>query len=253
MRIERASQVIQRLLGRAHPLATAHQRAGDQVAVAVQVLGGAVHYQIKSPPQRLEGERRGEGVVDDGDQPSGTRKRGGRRQVHHAHQRVGHRLDVEGARPRPQRALPGRRIVAGHEGVLDSQAGQIMRDQIVSAAVETVLGEQVIAGAQRGEERRAHRRHAAGGSQRRFRAFQRGELSVQRVVRRRIGEARVADVVIPARSRLLEGAGLVDGHRHRAFRARARLSGVDQQGVGFHGRATYLTPPSQNRFSPRAL
>ena len=65
--IERATQVVERPLHFADPRRGSHHRAGDDVAMAIQVLGRAVQDQIEPMSQRPEGERRREGVVDDRD------------------------------------------------------------------------------------------------------------------------------------------------------------------------------------------
>jgi len=160
---------------------------------------------------------------------------GGRGKVGDPHQRIGHRLQIEEPGARRHRLPPGGGVVSGDEGDLDAQAGQVARHQIVRPSVEAVLREHVVARLEIREEGRADGRHPAGGGERGFRPFQGRELRVQHVVGGRVREAGVADVVVSASFRLLEGARLIDRHRHRAAVARAGLSGVDQQGIGPHG------------------
>src|SRR5262249_12971856 len=98
-------------------------------------------------------------------------------------------------------------------------------------AVQAALGQQMIAGRQHREERRADRRHAARGDQRGLGSLEVGELGVQRQVVRRVVEAQIAHVVVTLLAPVLEGGRLEDRHLHRAVDARPRLSGVHQLGL----------------------
>ena len=85
--------------------------AADQVAVAAQVLGGAVDHQVDAPVDRLLAVGRGEGVVDDGQRACRAADVGERAQVHDVEQRVGRRLDPDHAGVGANRGaalLPGR-------------------------------------------------------------------------------------------------------------------------------------------------
>ena len=252
MGIERATQMIERPLHFADPRRGSHHRAGDHVAMAIQVLGRAVQDQIEPMSQRPEGERRREGVVDDRDQVALPGERSGGGKIGDAQQRVGDRLDIEHARLRRDGGAPGCGIVSGNERHRDSEPRQIVHEQVVRAPVEAVLRNDVIASAEHGEERRAHRRHATGRRQRRFCLLQRCQLGVERFVRGRVREAGVADVVVAPRLRLLERARLVDRHRHRAAVARPRLTGMDQQGIRTHGRMIYRAARGSEQMQSRS-
>ena len=73
------------------------------------------------------------------------------------------------------------------------------------SAVERLVGEEVVARFQHAEERRRDGGHAARRDERRLGPFQRGDLGVKGDMVRRVGEPRVADVVVATVVRRLEG------------------------------------------------
>ena len=111
--------------------------------------------------------------------PCALAKRDDACEVGHLEQRVRHRLDVDGLRVRPQLRLPRGRIVRVDEVVGDAEVREVVRDEIVRAAVQAALRQQVIAGRQHREQRGRDRGHAAGGDQRGLGTFERGELGVR--------------------------------------------------------------------------
>ena len=75
-------------------------RARQQVAVAADRLGGAVHHDVGAERERLLADRRGEGVVDASSAPCACASPRPRRDVDHAQVGIGGRLDVEQPRAR---------------------------------------------------------------------------------------------------------------------------------------------------------
>ena len=61
---ERSAEVVQFVPHLLHQFDTAHDGTGDDVVVAVQVLGGAVQREVVAVLGRTEIHRAGEGVVD---------------------------------------------------------------------------------------------------------------------------------------------------------------------------------------------
>src|SRR5256885_13005686 len=96
---------------------------------------------------------------------------------------------------------------------------------------------------QQREQRRGDRRHAAGGDQRRLRAFQRRELGVQRELARGVVGTQVAHVVVAALTAVLISRGLEDRHLDRPGDARQRLAGLyrsEERRVGEEGRSRWV-------------
>ena len=168
-----------RLPNRRHGL---HERpaAGDGppevVAVAVQVLGGAVHDQVDAQLQRPQVHGGREGGVEDREDAPPAAGRGHRRHVDHAQRGIGGGLEVERA------GVPGRRghgpgeALEGDGAHLDAEAGQDVAREPGGLAVDGVAEQQRVPGAQDGEVGRGDGRHAAREAEGRLGALQRGDL-----------------------------------------------------------------------------
>src|SRR3954466_7212455 len=140
MRIERSSQVIERVFHRLDPAGASGYGACDQIAMPVEVLRRAVEDEVEAQRDRPETERRGEGVVDEGDQvvrPGEARRS---LEVADVEERVRQRLHVDRPRVRAQVLLPGRDRVAVDEGGLDSQPDEVAGEEVVGAAIERLVG-----------------------------------------------------------------------------------------------------------------
>src|SRR5262249_61123994 len=114
---------------------------------------------------RAEEDRGREGGVDDREEAvlAGEARGGG--EIADAAERVGDRLDVKDARRRLEARRPAGWILQVDEVVADPEAREVARQEIVGAAVDAVLHEDVVAGAEEGEERRADRGHSARGDE----------------------------------------------------------------------------------------
>ncbi len=126
-------------------LFTPRDRAADDVGVPVEILRRAVQAQIEPGIDRPEVHRRGEGVVDQRDQPVPAREAHDALQVRDLQHRVRHGLHIDRLRVRPELRFPRGRVVRIDEIELDAELREVARDQIVGAAIQRVLGDQMIA------------------------------------------------------------------------------------------------------------
>ncbi len=230
MRIERPAQVIQLALDRAHEVLAPDHGAADDVGMAVEVLRAAVQAQVEAALERAEVHRAREGVVDDGDEPAPPAEAHDLLEVRESEQGIAQTLHVEGLGVGPQGRRPGPRLAAVDEGAGDPEGRQVLGDQVVRAAVEAVLHDEVIAGRQQRQQRRRDRGHAAGRDESGLAAFDGGELLMKSEMIGRVVEPDVLHVVIVRRTRVLERGGLEDRQADGALDQGAGLSGVDEGG-----------------------
>src|SRR5260370_29923653 len=99
-------------------------RAGDDVRMSVEVLGGAVERKIKAQSDRAEVQRRCESIVDHRNQPMVLRKSEYCLEVPHLQQWIGDGFDVKSPRVRSNVATPLRGVVEVNEGELDPGEGK---------------------------------------------------------------------------------------------------------------------------------
>src|SRR6266478_956908 len=121
---------------------TADTRAAYYVRVPVQVLRATVQRNIEAPLGGSEVDRARERVVDERDQPVFFRERGGCFEVAHLQRRVRHCFDIDRFCVRSQLAFPGIGIVTVDEIELEPEASEVLCKKVMSAAVQTVLGQQ---------------------------------------------------------------------------------------------------------------
>src|SRR5690606_37315249 len=127
--------------------------------------------------------------------------------------------------------LGARRIEERH---LDAERGEILDEQALGAAVHAALREDVSAAGRERQQRRRHRRHAAGEHERVLSSLERGELVREDAMVWEVAEARIAYVVI-ARARVLLEHGRTKDREHRgALDAGSLLTSVQQLCVGAH-------------------
>ena len=141
--------------------------------------------------------------------------------------------------------LRGLQLLPGIQAVADISSGLYVRgggpDQtaillkhVRRAAVDHVLHQQVIPGAQEGEERRRDGRHAAPGDQSVLGALKRGDPPMQHGVVRAVREPQVTHVVVLL-AVVLEVRGLEHRSRDRAERPGRKRPLVDGAGVEARG------------------
>ena len=141
-------------------------RAGEQVAVAADRLGGAVDDEIGAERERPLPDRRGERVVDDQPGPMAVRELGRPRHVDDAEQGVGGRLDVEEPRRAGECALPPRRLARIHERVRPADALASPAQELERAAVGLGERDDVLTALDVREEQGRDRGHARGEEER---------------------------------------------------------------------------------------
>ena len=213
-------------------LTAADDAAGDDVGVAVQVLGAAVHLHIETVLQRAEVHRRGKGVVDDGHQSVATRELDDRLQIGHLQQRIGHRLHVESPGRLRQLLCPGLGPVAGDKVAADPQLGHVFGGKAVSSTVQAVLGQEVVARLQESEQCRGDRRHARARHHGVLAAGNRGQLVVQGQVVGTVVEAEVADLVVRGFSPTAGIGGALENRQDDgALHLLLRIAGVNELGL----------------------
>ena len=143
-------------------------------------------------------------------------------------QGITHRFDVDRFCVGAQLLIPGLWIVRIHEVICHSERVQILRDEIVRAAVEAILNEQVVSCREHRQQRGRNCRHAAGGDQRRICVLRSREFFVQRLVVRCVVQTDVFQTVIVRFVGVFKIRRLKNRHAHGALNARLRLTRVDQ-------------------------
>ncbi len=138
------------------------------------------------------------------------RDAGDRRDVRHAHHRVGRRLEVHQPGFRPQRIAYLLRVRGVHEREGDAEPLEHVREHAVRAAVQVLLAHDVVAGREALEDRldrgQAARERGAVAP-----ALQRRDVRFQRLARRvlhtrvLVSAPRLAERVLHVRRRLVDG------------------------------------------------
>ena len=228
MRIDAAAEDLHRGARGRDPLARPGERAADQVAVAGQALGEAVHHEVGPERERPLQVRARERVVDDHDQAA--RVGGGRdqRQVDDLERGIGRALDDQHAAALAGDAVDAGQLGERHEPRADPEARQRVGQQAHGPAVERGAAEHLVARLHQREHRARHRRHARGQRERRLRLLERGQPLLE-VAHGRVRVARVEEELLVAAeiaAQLVgrgegEGGGLRDrcGERPRAHGA----------------------------------
>ena len=149
-------------------------------------------------------------------------------EVRDLQQRIGHRLDIDGAGLRAQLRLPGFGPLCVDEIGGQPQAREFAGNQIVRAAVQAALREQVVSGSQQRQQRPGDRRHAAGRDQRGLGTLERRHLRVQRQLARGVVVAQVTHVIVAAFAAVGVGCRLEDRHLHGTGDPRQRFTRVHE-------------------------
>jgi hypothetical protein len=203
--------------------------AADAVAVAVEVLGGAVGHQVGAELDRTLNVGARERVVDDepGVVVVGEIRRGA--QVGDPHDRVGRRLDEQHPRRRLHRPLDLVELRRVHVGERQVVAREDLVEEPERAAVGVVRHDDVVAGLQhRGN--RADGRHARREGEARLAGFDGREVAFERHARR-ILRAAVLVALVLAELFLHVGRRLVDRSDDGAGGGVGFLAGVEADGA----------------------
>ena len=113
----------------------AHQRAGGEIAVAAEILGGAVHDDIGAQRQRLLVHRRGEGVVDRDQGAMGMGAIGDGADVEQRQRRVGRCFEQDQSRAVVEQRLHAIDLFRRQEMGGYAQQGQLHAQQFQGAAI----------------------------------------------------------------------------------------------------------------------
>ncbi len=202
--------------------------AADHVRVAVEILGGRVHDDVRTQAERALQHRGSKGVVDHDQQAALARDLGNGSDIDQLEHRVGRGLDPHHLGIGANRRLERSRV--GQVDEAEIQAGSAAThalEQAKGAAVQVVHRHHVAAGIQQLHHRRGGG-HAGGERKCARTAFQRGDATL-------VGEARGVMGTRILETLMLAGAGLriggrrVDRRHHRAGARIWRLSSMDRQ------------------------
>ena len=232
-RVERAEDCPRRILHESQPLDVVVSRrdddAADAVAVAVQVLGGAVRDEVGAKGDRLLNVRAGEGVVDHQAGVVAMGEGGGQRQVGQPHHRVARGLDEEHPRLRRERPLGGVEVAGVDVGEAHVVTAQDLVEQPEGAAVDVVRHHRVIAALQQRSDG-IDGGHARCEREARLAVFNRREIAFERGAGRILG-ARVLEPFVPAKLLLHVGGGLINRRDDRAGGRVRFLTGMQANGL----------------------
>lgn len=212
---------------------------GQHVGVAAQVLGGRVDHDVRPVLDRAAEQWGGEGVVHHAQHPglAGDADQG--RQVGDPRRRVGDRLQVQQPGGGPQGGADFLRVVAPDVGDRHAPArGQVGQGR-EGAAVQALLGDHVVPGAEQREQHGVDRAHPGGGRQRAAAALQPGHRVLQRTDRR-IAQPVVEEGPVGPREGLRqrvavgerEDVALMDRHAQRPASGHLRHGRVDDPALG---------------------
>ncbi len=208
-------------------------RAGQHVAVAVQVLGGRVHHQVRAELQRPGQHRCRHRVVDRDPYPGGVGQLADGREVGDLPHRVGRCLrPQQPGTARPDRGLHGGQV--GGVGELHVQApGEAELGQpLPHPPVQDPGDQHVIAGEQRLEDRGGCG-HARGEQRARAaRPLQRGQQPLGVLEGRVVGPGVDAVLVVGAVGLLLIVRRRVDDRGQAAGHRVHLAQGLRRQGLG---------------------
>ena len=181
-------------------LVAPQDRAAQDAALAVDVLGRRVDDEIGTERERLLEDRGGEDVVDDEKRPVGAAQLGQCGDVEDLHGRIGRGLDQHKPRLGPEH-LPHRVDTGGvHHVSRNPVARQPFTDQPARRPEEHAVRQHALAGLEQREQTGRDRRHAGGGGTGESRVLEQAQpllehvhggigLAAVGVARRRIGEA----------------------------------------------------------------
>ena len=189
-----------------------HHGAANDVAVPADVLGRAVHDDVRAQVQRLLQVRRREGVVDAHERATAVRHLAHGVDVDHAEQRVGRRLQPHHAGLLGHRGLDLVDVARVHGGEAHAVALEDFVEQAERAAVHVFHVDHVVARVELQHERRL------GAESRRegkavFGVFERGKAFLEGVARR-VARPRILESLVLAHALLGKGRRHVDRLHH---------------------------------------
>src|SRR6266478_984401 len=161
VRIENPAEMVQGVGDPSGKPGASDHGARDDIGMSVEVLGPAMQRQVEADFCGAKINRTRESIVDDRNQAvlGGKVHRG--LQVADLEQGIRDRLDVDRFGVRPNRLAPGCGLVAIDKIHRHPVARKFLDKEIVGAAVNAVLREQMPTAGEHREQRRRNRRHAA--------------------------------------------------------------------------------------------
>ncbi len=203
-----------------HDLLARHRETCDHIAVAVEILGRAVHDNICAQLQRLHQQRRGEGVVHDDEAARIQRMRivryGG--DVRDLHAGVGDGLKIDDLRVRADGRFYLRHVRHVDAVGADAETRQRLVDACECTAVERLVRHKVVAAAEQRQQRGRDGAHAGRERRAVLAALQQRDFLLQ------LAGGEVAETKIDV-------AALLPGEA-----AAALLGGVKDEGGGLENR-----------------
>ena len=199
-----------------------------------QILGHAVHHEIRAEIQGLLETGRREGVVDDDERAPCVRQPGDPCDVIDEEPRVGRRLEPHHPRPAGQGALHGVGIGEIDLGNLAAARLEHRVQHPERAAIDVVWDEDALTRQQVRLQDRVFGRQSRSEHGRVRRALEIREHRFETRARR-VRRARVVEAAVLARSDLLVRGRLENGRDHRAGVRFGRLSGVNGACGKVHG------------------
>jgi hypothetical protein len=138
-------------------LLRADDGAGDQVAVAAEVLGRGMQHVVGAEFDRALQVGRAVGVVHHRQRAVAAGDGGNRRDVDQAHVGVGRRFEEHHLRLRADRRFEIARVGQVEVGDPDAELGQTMVEEAEGASVERLVGDDLVAGREQRPQQRGGR------------------------------------------------------------------------------------------------
>ena len=215
--------------------------APDRVAVPAEVLRGAVHDGVDAEVEGPLVDGRCERVVADRGDARLPRDGADGRQVAQRQQGIARRLQVDEPGVGPDGPLDVRRVSSIDKRRLDAQRSQLGHHEVIRARVDRVRRHDVVAGLDRGEDRRGDGRHAARRGGRRLRVLEGRGLALEgrngRVAPARVDVRRLLsrkDGCAVLRRAQVIGGGQVQRRHERPGGGVRRLPGMNGGGLQAH-------------------
>ena len=218
------------------------QHTRSDIAVTVEVLGGALHRDVHSHGEHRLVQRRGKRVVSHRGHASGAARLGHLPHVHTAQRRVDRRFEPDQARLRANHACRVAKRLERHETSLNPEPRQQVRNQVIGAAVDGGAAHHFVTLLQQRQQRMRRGGLSRAEQDAHLGTVHRGHLPLdghhRRVLVARVQVAGLACLLIGLHLRRRiedERARLVDrsGERRRLAR-RHLIAGVNQFGAAAH-------------------
>jgi len=190
-------------------------RAANGGVMALDVLGGGEHRDIRAEIERTQQQRREEGVVHHQSQIGGPGDVGNGRDIGEFECRIRRGLDEDHAGGRLDRSLYGFGIRRIDEARFNTEVTQHLIEEPHGAAVDDIRQDDVIARLEQSEEDGRDCRHAGRETDCRRRVFKGSQCFFERGDSG-IRGARIGVPLVNAHGVLAVGGGLIDRRQHSA-------------------------------------